>query len=330
MASKRLTRILSRAALVPGMVILFQGVLHAEPSAAQKETARSLMAEGRDLREQHDLKGAMARFEAAHAIMGVPTTGFELAKSQADLALLVEARSTIRRILATPAEAGEPAPFQEARSKAEALDAELEGRIASLHFVLDSVEPGALTRLTVDGEPVATGAVAMPYRVNPGSHRVEASTAHSKAAREVQIAEHEMVDVPLEFEALPESVADAPPASPSVSNDSAVPLPVYVAGGVAAAGVIIGSVTGLLALSKKKDATAGCRDEECPPSTWADLDSAHSLATVSTVGFIVAGVSIGVGVGSWLFGRSSPTPASVQAHVSLAHGVSSLNLTGRF
>jgi hypothetical protein len=38
---------------------------HAQPSAAQKETARGLMAQGRELRERGELSGALTRFNAA-------------------------------------------------------------------------------------------------------------------------------------------------------------------------------------------------------------------------------------------------------------------------
>src|SRR5688500_11391499 len=55
---------------------------HTQPSAAQKETARGLMAEARDLRERGDLQGALTRFSAADSLMGVPTTGFEMAVTQ--------------------------------------------------------------------------------------------------------------------------------------------------------------------------------------------------------------------------------------------------------
>ena len=329
-ASRRARGLASRAFLISGLVLSFPRVLLAEPSAAQKETARSLMTEGRDLREQRDLPGALARFQAAHAIMGVPTTGFELARAQADLTLLVEARSTIRQILATPPEAGEPAPFQEARTKAEALDAELESRIASLRFVLHGIPPGSLMSLTVDGEVVAPAAVGMPFRLNPGEHHIEAKAPRASATSSVTVGEHDRIDVNLDFE--PDATSPETPhrgASAAAAVDG-VPALLYAAGGVAAAGLLVGSVTGVMALSKKHDAQAGCRDGQCPPSTWPDLDRAHSLATVSSVGFIVAGVSIGVGVGSWFFSRSQGTAASIQARVSVSHGSNSLNLTGSF
>ena len=64
----------------------------AAPSPAERETARSLMVDGDRLRSAGDLQSALARYQAAHAIMNVPTTGLALAETQAALGLLVEAR----------------------------------------------------------------------------------------------------------------------------------------------------------------------------------------------------------------------------------------------
>ena len=47
---------------------------HADPSAADKETARALMNEGRTDRDKGDLKAAVKAFAAADALMHVPTT----------------------------------------------------------------------------------------------------------------------------------------------------------------------------------------------------------------------------------------------------------------
>src|SRR5262245_51869629 len=80
----------------------------AEPTPAEKETARALMAEGRDLRDANDLKSALKRFQAADSIMHVPTTGLEVARTEAALGLLVEARETLQRIARLPSDSSDP------------------------------------------------------------------------------------------------------------------------------------------------------------------------------------------------------------------------------
>jgi len=319
-----------RAGLASGALcalLSLSSVLHAEPSDAQKETARSLMAEGRALRGQHDLKGALARFQAADAIMAVPTTGYELARAQADLDLLVEARTTIRRLLTPAPKAGEPAPFQEARTKAEALDAELDARIASLHFVVRGAAPNERVDIFVDGEIIAAAAADLPYRVNPGQHVVSAQAQGKQASAPIDVAEGQSAEVPLDLVAL--APDPQPPSSPP-AHPGGVPTLAYISGGVGAAGLLLGGVSGMLALDSKHSAESGCRDSLCPPSTWADLDHARSYATVSTVGFIVGAVGVGVALGSLLAASPSSNGAALRAHLSASTAGSSLTVSGGF
>jgi hypothetical protein len=51
----------------------------AEPSPGEKETARALMDEGDRKLSKQDLRGALQAYQGADQIMGVPTTGLEVA-----------------------------------------------------------------------------------------------------------------------------------------------------------------------------------------------------------------------------------------------------------
>lgn len=302
---------------------------HAQPSAAQKETARALMAEARDLRERGDLQAAFARFSAADSLMGVPTTGFEMAVTQAELGKLVEARETLRRVLAIPLSPDDPEPFNEARSKARALDQRLQSRIGGLHFVVTGVAASETLVVTVDGETVPVAALGLPFRVNPGRHVVIARVGEREARNEVEALESRTVKVEL-----PLAVAEPPPAvAPTVELGEAPAAPVlaaqpaerpgatassglstvaYGAVGVGVAGILVGSVTGMLAVSHKNAAAKDCVAGKCPPSTWDDLDSARSLAAASTGGFVVGAVGLAVGT-SILLLREGPRSAPVTA-----------------
>ena len=310
----------------------------AEPSDSLKEVARNLMAEGRELREKSDHNGALSRFQAADAIMGVPTTGFEIARSQADLRLLVEARSTLRRVLTLPQRDDEPEPFRAARARAQALDTELEQRIGGLRLLL-RVTSSAAASVTVDENEISPPALEAPLRLNPGRHRVVLRAYGREQTRVVDVPEREIVSLELGLTQEPattptasatDSAATAEPsAAPpaDVAPRRAVPTLAYVGGGVAAAGLVVGGVSGLFAISRKSRAEAGCEGTRCPPATWDDLDAAQSFASVSTVGFVVAGVGLGIGVGALLFGRGSGTTA---ASLQLRARPDSLRLSGRF
>lgn len=319
---------------------------HAQPSAAQKETARGLMAEGRELREQGDLPSALARFMAADALMGVPTTGYEVATTQADLGKLVEARETLRRVLALPQSPEDPEPFNVARNKARVLEQRLQGRIGALDFLVSGAGASEAMVVTVDGETVPVAALDVPFRVNPGKHVVVARAGAREARAEVEALESKTVTVELALAAgatdsglgvAEDPVAAVPPAAPPRVNEPApasrpgLPLVTYVAGGVGVAGVLLGSVTGLLAISNKNAAAAHCVDGDCPPSTWNDLDRARSMATVSTVGFVVGVVGLVAGASALLL-REEPKAEqrSLEVTPNLGPRGGSLTVSGRF
>jgi hypothetical protein len=316
--------------------LLTPALVRAEPSESLKEVARNLMAEGRELRDKSDHQGALSRFQAADAIMGVPTTGFEIARSQADLLLLLEAQATLRRILSTPEKPDDPEPFRAARMKARALDVELASRIGGLRFLVRGAQDHR-PRLRVDDQELAGGELDKVLRLNPGQHRVVGRVGEREVTRDVAVPERETVTVELDF-AVPREPSgdqhDQPAAASAPARDPAprqrsdsVPTLGYVGGGVAAVGLIVGSVSGVWAMSKKSSAWAGCEGTRCPPSTWEDIDAARRFATVSTVGFVVAGVGAGIGVGALLFGRQTP---SNTASVELYAAPGRLRLCGRF
>src|SRR5262245_55861753 len=106
------------------------------PTAAEKETARSLMKSARAKRKSGDLHGALKDFTAARAIMPVTTTGLEMGKTQLELGLLVEARDTLLEVARSPEERGEPKPITEARTAASELAKEILPRIPSARIEL--------------------------------------------------------------------------------------------------------------------------------------------------------------------------------------------------
>jgi hypothetical protein len=342
------SKTLAGGALLLGL-LLCGSVAHAQPSAAQKETARGLMAEGRELRERGDLNGALTRFSAADSLMGVPTTGFEVASTQAQLGRLVEARETLRHVLSIALSPDDPEPFNEARSKARSLDQQLSARIGGLRFSVSGVAADETLELTVDGETVPKALLSLPLRVNPGAHVIVARAGGRQVKRELVVAEAQTVGVNLEFqndakpipavEPVAEPAASKATPSPSPLADTSptpagrgLPMLAYVGGGVGLAGVLVGSVTGISAISHKNDAKKACVNGSCPPSTWSDLDSAHSMATISTVGFIVGAIGVVVGAGAVLLDGEEPSPTQRAFVVSpdVDRQGARLTIAGRF
>jgi hypothetical protein len=104
-----------------------------------------------------------------------------------------------------------------------------------------------------------------------------------------------------------------PPAPPPPSGDRGGPGAVFWAGaGIAGVGVVVGSITGIVALTKASSLSNECTGVHCPRSAQGDLDTSRTMGTVSTVSFVVAGVGAAVAVVAWLT-RPSGGHASADA-----------------
>lgn len=296
--------------LISALVLSIASPALAEPTAVEKENARNLMQEGRDLRDKKDLKAALQRFQAADQIMAVPTTAFEVASTQVALGLLVEARETLNRISHMPVQPKEPPPFKEARQKAESLDETLDPRIPA---VTVTVKGGVGAKLTVDDIPVPSAMVGLPLRINPGHHTIVANLPSSRGETDVDLVEGDKKEVTINLatKTASETIAEesnAPPSADTKTSKGSY-VPAILAFGVAAAGVGVGVVTGVMTLSKQSDLATACPNKICGPAQHGDVDSANTLGLVSTISFIAAGGCAALGVVLLIVGKPSSKPA---------------------
>lgn len=321
---------------------LCPAVAHAEPSAADKETARSLLDEGDRKYASKDFKGALDAYQGAHAIMGVPTTGIEVAKAQEALGLLVEARDTLLSITRLPIQPREPAAFTKARDDAKARAPAIAARIPAVRFSVSGPQPGADLAVSVDGQALPSASAALPRKVNPGHHRVTVSSpGFAEQTREVDVEEGK--ETALTFALVPGPGGAAPLAGPAPAAEGAPTGPAadsgkteksslaYVGLGIGAlgvAGVVVGTVFGLKASSKWDDAKALCNPY--PSNCGTDGSSlgkdAQSAATLSTVGFVVGAVGLATGAVLWFAAPEKKT----ESGVALGIGPTSVMVKGAF
>jgi hypothetical protein len=307
----------------------------ATPSVADKETARALMDTGDDRFEVRDYAGALEAYRGADAIMHLPMTGEALARAQAALGLLLEARDTALHVARLPEQPGENPKYAAARAAAASLADALAARIPSL-IVTVSPSPAGLT-LRVDDAPVPPAALTLPRKVNPGKHVVVARAEGFADARvEVSVAERAALPVALALVARAAPLRPvAVPAPGRVAAPAAVPARklsplVYVGFGVGGAGLLVGAVTGGLSLSQTAKLAADCNEaKRCAPGTAGadELASATTLANVSNVGLGVgvAGALTGV-LGIFLSRRDHAAAPAIKPVV----GPSSLGVSGVF
>jgi hypothetical protein len=85
--------------------------------------------------------------------------------------------------------------------------------------------------------------------------------------------------------------------------------------GLAAAGIAVGSVAGILTFDERSTARAACPNNVCKPGGVADVNQAQMDATVSTVGFAVGAAA--ALIGGYLVLRHEP---QAQSAVRLTFG----------
>lgn len=299
--------------------LLASSAAHAQqqPSASDRETARALMAEGRDKRDAGDLGGALKAFTTADSIMHVPTTGLEVARTQDKMGQLLEARETLLAVLRIAPRPSDPPPFAEARKAAEALDADLAKRIPSLAVEATSEVPGTIS-IIVDDQELAPNLVGVPRKMNPGKHTVVAKAGGEEIREAVTLAQSETKKVslrvvkkpsppPPKTEPAPQPTPD--PETPGAEGKRPIPVITWIGFGVGAAGLVTGSITGLVSISKTND-LEGCVGNECPRGTQDQIDSANTFATISNIGFGVAIVGAAVGLVGLFVLRPEAKPTS--------------------
>ena len=100
--------------------------------------------------------------------------------------------------------------------------------------------------------------------------------------------------------------------------------------GVGAAGLVVGSVFGIDALQKDKDAVDACgEDTSCPTKDGENLSNeAQDAALVSTIGFIAGGGALVAGAILYFTAPDGTETGRVQ--VSPVAGGAHLSFSGRF
>jgi hypothetical protein len=105
---------------------------------------------------------------------------------------------------------------------------------------------------------------------------------------------------------------------------------VYAGFGLAAAGVVVGSITGGLAFAKASTVGGQCNKNDCPTSVDGDLSAGRTLATVSTVSFVAAGVGAAAGVVAWALSPRRKPAATGAVDVVPWVGLGSAGVRGTF
>lgn len=269
-------------------------------SAAQAE---ALFREGKQLLKDGKTDQACQKLEGSYRLDPAVGTLMNLADCHEKLGKHASAWAEFLSAATLSKRRGESDRETVARDRATAL----EPKLIKLTIVVPAAVKVDGLEVRRDGALVDPASFGSATPVDPGKHSITArATGRKESTTTVETAgEGKAFTVeikPLEIDDTPKPVVSAPPPTATATTPPPAPPPPprtratvgLVLGGVGAAGIVVGSVFGLMA--KSKWSSANCSNKICPTqSQQDDSTSAKSLATVGTVGFAVGGALLATG-----------------------------------
>jgi len=313
------------ALLLGGSVALTASRAHAQgasPRPSDKATARILGTEGLRLAEAGDCAAAIDKLKRAEALFHAPTTLGRLGECQVQLGRLVAGTENLQRVVREPLPQNASPAFLVAKERAQRVLDEALPKIAMLIIHVETGRPDVEPEVKVDGEKVPSAILGAKRPTDPGDRVVEASGPYCDTATErVQLAEGGEASVELKI------TCHDPPKPPAVGGEqpsggrTTPPATIttkgsddtiaYVALGVGGAGVLAGTVFGLMAMGEKSSLKDVCdSDRKCPSSAQSNLDNLDRYSMFSNIGFGVGIVGVGVGTTLLLLSGEDQPPAS--------------------
>ncbi len=249
-------------------------------------------------------------FAASKLYAQAPTLTLGLARAQAKLGKFFAAQESYAKLIREwSSNATAPQPFKDAVEVAKSEVVTVSAKVASVTLSIDG--PAATSAsVTLDGQPVPSFALGLKRPVDPGFHKV-AATADGYKPLETTFSVSEggaaIVALKMDKPGAPlagitvvapgPTLRPRPDAKDKRSSNKTLAL---VAFGVGGAGLLVGGVAGVIALGKASDLKSKCdADKACPSGEQDNVDSYKSMGTLSTIGFVVAGVGAVAGAVLW-------------------------------
>jgi len=322
--------------LGPGPVVALLLLLAAPAFGQQADestrtAARALGNAGVEAYQANDFATAHDKLEKAYAILKVPTLGLWSGRALVQVGKWVEASERFLEVTSLQVPSGDIGLQKQAQVDAAV---ELKTLTPRVPLVTVAVEGASLAdcSVSVDGQPVASSLLSAGRLMNPGKHLIEARHGSDQARTELTVAEGERSTAVLKFAAAPPpAVVVVPPAAPPPARETTAGAGSlqrtwgWVALGAGGVGLVVGGITGGIALGKKGelDDNANCRDDRCAPSESDAVDSYNAMTTASSIGFIAGGAFATIGV---VLLVTAPSGAQTQAYI----GPQSVGVRGRF
>jgi hypothetical protein len=292
------------------------------PSDEDRANARALGAAGVALALAGKCDEAIPKLTAAEKLFHAPTTAEPLGQCLVQTGKVIAGTELLNRVAREALAANAPPAFVAARQRAEQEYDEGLKKVAKLRIHVAGATGAHDLLVEVDGQRVDPALLDNDRLTDPGAHDVTATaTGCLKATAHVALKEGDAQDVPLSLSPDPDC-HPPPPAPPEPTTQSSTTtthalvdtspsparggpnrVPAFIAFGAGGAGLVVGGIFGVMALSSKSSLDSACPQRGlCPASSQSDIDALHTNALVSTIGFGLAAVGAGVGAYLWLAG----------------------------
>ena len=304
----------------------------ADPTPAERATARVLGREALGHYKTGDYAAALASFSRAHALVGLTTTGLWLARCQAKLGKLVEASESYLEVTRMTLDASARPVHRTAQQEAATERKLLLPRLAKLTLVVSGQQDGV--EFALDGHPLKAAMIGVVLPANPGGHHFMVSRGQQRIEKRFTLKEGQERQIELAAPAGSPAMP-SPTASPTASTvastaPTAQPPPIasppppddqgggslqpalgWISLGLGAAGLVFGGVSAALAADKLSSLDEGCNpSRECPTSLHGDVDSYDLYRTLSTTGFVAGGVLAAGGIVLLVTAPAAPSARS--------------------
>jgi len=299
---------------------------------ATRSAARDLGYQGVEAYQGGDYVAAMDRLERAYAALKVPSLALWSARALEKNGKLIEAAERyLEATRLTPDAAWGEDVQRQAQEQAATEREALLPRIPHLVVVVQGTDAEKV-EVTIGGTSVARALYEVGHPTNPGSVQVAATDGARRVEATVALQEGARQTVSLDFSQSsgPEEsvvVRQSPTAGP---EDASAPgawqrTAGWIGIGVGAAGLIVGSIAGVVAIGQNSDLATACPGGTCPGSEADALSSYQTTRTAAGVGLIAGGILTAAGVTLVL-----TAPKRDSAFVTPYVGFASVGVRGAF
>jgi len=336
LGSSRTLHIQAKALACAALIVSFAGMAWAIDDS-DKEAIRGLSNEAAADYNAGKFDSSLDKFSRAYAIAKVPRLAVWVARAcerQGKLVCAYEHYRQAVRLEHNELWVGDAQ--QLAQKDAERELALLTPRLPKVTVLVEGAQPDEV-EVKIDGMLVPSALLGVPRLVDPGTREIAGTLRGNVVRQTAVLAEGAQTAVVLKFDAMAKPPAvpaqgfvtttNQPNSGSKGTETSAIDSQQneaspqrtwgWVAVGIGAAGVLTGAVTGAYVAAKYSRLNNDCPDHVCDSKYQSRVSTFGTMRTLSTVGFVVGGVSAAAGITLLLTSPKAQGDAKTLAHLEL-------------